>query len=265
VARSVNLVVGGDMERDTDAWDTDAKFGDNHKVSYEIIRGSKHTMELSGSAFQTVDLRSIAKDARHFGFGAYLTSGVRAKIRFFGADDHELASYDLKPTERFTRVAASHELPSNATKATIEFTYVSTSERQTSGFIDDVVLFVDSKPVMLLAEPNLTAKRTDEPTDQPIVFTYDVRAEASIVGPDSGFPIGMQNLRNIKLEEIDRVPVPNGGENYVVPNLRRASAGVAWTSTFRNPRGIMEVKFWVDENRNGIADPSEDAVVTWIG
>jgi hypothetical protein len=127
------------------------------------------------------------------------------------------------------------------------------------------VLFVDSKPVMLLAEPDLTAERTDKPTDTPIVFTYDVKAVVAIVGPDSGLPIAMQNLRNIKLKEIDRAPVPNGAENYVVPNLRRVSPGAAWTSTLRDPRGIVEVKVWVDENANGIADPDEDAVVTWMG
>jgi hypothetical protein len=64
------------MERDTDAWRTDAKFGETHKPSYEIIRGSEHTMEVSGYASQTVDLRPIAEDARHFG-------AAKAKMKFF--------------------------------------------------------------------------------------------------------------------------------------------------------------------------------------
>jgi hypothetical protein len=269
---SPNLVTGGDMERNTDAWTTGesgtATFEETHAVSYEVIRGSEQTMKVLGSVEQVVNIEPTPEDARYFAFGAYLTRDVTASISFYDLANRELTSHSLKQTDRFTRSAISKELPPGAAKANIRFEYFGSPRAQLRafGFVYGVVLFTDSKPVTLLAEPFLEAERLENPNKEPRApFVYDIKAGVSIVGPDAGFPIAMQNLRNIKLVEIDGAPVLNGGENHVIPNLRREASGAVWTSTFRNPRGIMEAKFWVDEDVDGIADPDEDAVVTWMG
>jgi hypothetical protein len=268
---SPNLVTGGDMERNTGAWTTGesgtATFEETHAVSYEVIRGSEQTMKLLGSVEQVVNIEPTSEDARYFAFGAYLTRDVTASLSFYDLANRKLTSHSLKQTDRFTRSAISKELPPGAAKANIRFEYFGSGGAllRAFGFVDDVVLFTDSKPVTLLAEPFLEAERLENPNKERLPFVYDIKAGVSIVGPDAGFPIAMQNLRNIELVEVDGAPVPNGGKNHVIPNLRREAPGAVWTSTFRNPRGIMEAKFWVDEDVDGIADPDEDAVVTWMG
>jgi hypothetical protein len=265
----IDLIREGELDQKSSSWEASAvTFGGlTGGSSYEVVEGNRGLAQIlpTGYLKQTVQLPSEAFSPKYFGFGAYVNRGARVTLRFLGPQDEELESFILPPVERFSRVAISRKLPGNAKSAlvTVESTLPEASPYGRDAAVDSIRLLVSDQPITLLSSAALTAKRLDKPGEEDRLYT--VAATTEIVGPDTGLPIAVEFLRDIQVTEILSVPVANGGKGYKIANMSRSGTKAAWSDRLKNPRGIMSARFWIDANVDGVWDPTEDSVETWMG
>jgi hypothetical protein len=263
-SRSANLAVGGDVESNIDRWNLAKASPFSDPEEWQGVQGKTALIKLQkkGVAQLSIDLETSA-GTKHFGFGAYISEGVTGNATFLDRDGRAVGSFSLATTEQFVRVAISKPLPDGAQRAVLTFTYQATSEYAESGQVDEVVLYTGASPVTLLSMPALAADRKDN--DREGRRIYDVVAEVEVVGPNPDAPVALENLRAIELTAIDGDPIADGGKGYVVASVPREGAKAIWKSLLVDPRGIMSVRFWIDDNDNQQLDDGEDSAEMWMG